>query len=203
MNIIFLAFLLAMQTAAVHELASPRYPLLAASGGNVVAIVQPNKEYPKVLILSAEEPFAGTVRDALSQWHTDKDIVVVINFQSGLDMENTENGIKLVPTVRRTNCPQKDRRLPIPTMIVDSVLPDPPPEEDVYGSVVIRLRISASGAVQGADIVQGIKEYYQPVIKAVKQWKFLPALHEDGTPVKSEAYGICVYRIPLPGVSLH
>jgi hypothetical protein len=49
-------------------------------------------------------------------------------------------------------------------------------------------------------LVQGTEEYNQAIIKAVKQWEFLPARDEADVPVESEAYGICVYRLVTPYV---
>ena len=190
MSAIYLALLLAIQTTSAQELAVPKYPPMAYRGGNLVAIVQPTKKSPKVTILHAEEPYVETVMEALSQWRMDKDTVVVVNFKSWLDMEKIEHGIRFTPAVREIDCPQKDRRLPVPKLIVDPELPD-----DIYGSIIVRLSISASGAVQGVDVVQGTEEYNQAIIKAVKQWKFLPARDEADVPVESEAYGICVYRL--------
>ena len=197
MSAIFLALLLAIQTTSAQELAAPKYPPLAYRGGNVVAIVQPTKKSSKVTILHAEEPYVETVMEALSQWRMDKDTVVVVNFKSWLDMEKIENGIRFKPAVREIDCPQENRRLPVPNLIVDPVLPDPV-QLDIYGSIIVRLSISVSGAVQGVDVVQGTEEYNQAIIKAVKQWKFLPARDEADVPVESEAYGICVYRLLAP-----
>jgi TonB family protein len=194
MSVIFLALLLAMQTTSAQELAAPQYPRLAFRGGNVAAIVQPAKESSKVTILHAEEPYVEAVMEALSQWRRDKDTIVVVNFKSWPDMENIDNGIKFKPAIREIDCPQKNRRLPVPELIVDPVLPDPE-FFDIHGSIIVRLRISASGAVQGVDVVQGTEDYNQAIIKAVTQWKFLPARDEAGVPVESEAYGICVYRL--------
>jgi len=196
MSTIFLALLLAIQTTSAQELAAPQYPPMAYRGGNVVAIVQPTEKSSKVTILHAEEPYVETVIEALSQWRMDKNTVVVVNFKSWLDMEIIENGIRFKPAVHEIDCPQENRRLPVPKLIVDPVLPDPVGALlDIYGSIIVRLSISALGAVEGVDVVQGTEEYNQAIIKAVKQWKFLPAQDEAGVPVESEAYGICVYRL--------
>lgn len=199
MSAIYLALLLAIQTTSAQELAAPKYPPMAYRGGNLVALVQPTEKSSKVTILHAEEAYVETVMEALSQWRMDKDNVVVVNFKSWLDIEKIESGIRFKPAVREIDCPQENRRLPVPKLIVDPALPDPGPGQlDIYGSIIVRLSISASGAVRGVDVVQGTEEYNQAIIKAVKQWKFLPALDEAGVPVESEAYGICVYRLLKP-----
>jgi len=199
MSAIYLALLFAIQTTSAQELAAPKYPPMAYRGGNLVALVQPTEKSSKVTILHAEEAYVETVMEALSQWRMDKDNVVVVNFKSWLDIEKIESGIRFKPAVREIDCPQENRRLPVPKLIVDPALPDPGPGQlDIYGSIIVRLSISASGAVRGVDVVQGTEEYNQAIIKAVKQWKFLPALDEAGVPVESEAYGICVYRLLKP-----
>jgi len=199
MSAIYLALLLAIQTTSAQELAAPKYPPMAYRGGNLVALVQPTEKSSKVTILHAEEAYVETVMEALSQWRMDKDNVVVVNFKSWLDIEKIESGIRFKPAVREIDCPQENRRLPVPKLIVDPVLPDPGPGQlDIYGSIIVRLSISASGAVRGVDVVQGTEEYNQAVIKAVKQWKFLPGRDEADVPVESEAYGICVYRLLHP-----
>jgi len=191
--IAFLATFLALQATA-PELAAPHYPAMAFRGGNVAAIIEAGKRSSGITILYADEPYREPVVETLSRWPKDKPTLIVVNFKSWPDMDNVENGIKLKPAIRKIDCPQKNRSLPVPRVIVDPMMPDPL-LGDVYGSIILRLRVSEFGAVKDVDIVQGVEEYNGVVIEAARQWKFLPARNEAGDSVESEAYGICVYRL--------
>lgn len=199
---LLIALLLGIQATSASELAVPQYPYFAYRGGNIVAVVQAGKALSKVSMLHSEEPFADSVREALNQWREDKDTLVVVNFNSGPDMEPVENGIRLSPAVRRVDCPQKNPRLPVPKLIVDPDFPGPP-NIDVFGSIVVKLKISESGKVKNAEIVQGTEEYNPAVVAAVRKWEFVPARNIANVPVESEAFGICVYRLTAPRKDLY
>jgi TonB family protein len=197
MKALSLALLLGLQTTS-PQITVPPYPN-AFRGGEVVAVIEQKRNHLQVTIVHTEEPFEEPVREALEQWRLPSgrdNAVVVVNFRDWLDMESTENGVKLNPASHKIQCPKSKLPLPMPALIVDPLYPELITLM-VSISVVVRLDISQAGTVKDVDVLQGKDELNQVVIEAVRKWTFTPARDELDNPIESEAYAICVYR-PAP-----
>lgn len=193
-----LVILMALQADTTTRIVLPSYPSNAFRGGNVVAVLEQKRNGTQIAFLHSEEPFAEPVRQALSQWRLWtgdrklRDAIVIANFRDWFDVENSENGIKLNPGAHRIQCSPSKPGLPVPSLIVDPDYPEL--AMIVTASIAVRLKVSRTGTVTAAEILQGEEEFNGPVMEAVKKWKFSPARDEQNNPIESEAYAICVYR---------
>jgi periplasmic protein TonB len=76
--------------------------------------------------------------------------------------------------------------------------PDYPSEakqQDIEGTVILRLSIDTSGSVDSARLLSGPPLLVPAAISAVKNWRYLPALL-NGQPVKSEQDVSIEFRLP-------
>jgi TonB family protein len=76
--------------------------------------------------------------------------------------------------------------------------PDYPPEakqQNIEGTVTLRLSINASGSVDSVRLLSGPPLLVPAAISAVKNWRYLPALL-NGEPVKSEQDVSVGFRLP-------
>jgi protein TonB len=76
--------------------------------------------------------------------------------------------------------------------------PDYPPEakqENIEGTVMLRVAIDATGAVNHVQVLSGPALLVPAAVSAVKNWRYLPALL-NGEPVKTEQYVSVDFRLP-------
>ncbi len=76
--------------------------------------------------------------------------------------------------------------------------PDYPPDakqQNVEGTVILRLSIDANGSVDRVQVLSGPSLLVPAATSAVKNWRYLPALL-NGQPVKSEQYVSIDFRLP-------
>lgn len=76
--------------------------------------------------------------------------------------------------------------------------PDYPAEakqENVEGTVMLRIEIDTSGTVDRVQVLSGPPLLVPSAVSAVKNWRYLPALL-NGDPVKSEQYVSVDFRLP-------
>jgi len=64
----------------------------------------------------------------------------------------------------------------------------------LQGAIVLQLQLTTSGLVEGIEAIQGLRKHTQACIDAVKKWRFMPARDEQGKPIASDAFAVCVYR---------
>ena len=211
MNILSGLILIAWQLAGHLTPVAPPYPPNAFHGGNIVAVIQPSKSSDNdLVILHAEPPFVDVVQTALKQWRFPSDqrnqnALVVVNFRDwDIGSVRTENGgIEFISHSQHLEWARSNHLMPLPILIVDPLYPDVNPEKLYFvpdGAVILRLGIDASGNVSNIEMIQRIQEEFdQAALKAVGQWKFVPAQDESGKAIESNAYAVCVYRpLALP-----
>ena len=168
----------------------PVYPPNAVAGGAVVAALEIQKgAVTAVEILSGAEPFAGSVRQALSTWRFPAMVVrarvpVVVVFA----------GPNLLPAASAGESrPRGTRRsddLPLPSRLSEPVYP---PNAWGGGAVTLRLEIDPSGAVRRSAVVKALGAFTDAAREAIAQWRFTPA-----RPGRSdEALAVVVFRPPV------
>ncbi len=86
---------------------------------------------------------------------------------------------------------------PIPEQTVDPVIA---PMVYQGGMVVMRVTVTVDGAVAGIDVVKPFPALTDPVVAAVRQWRFTPA-RRDGRPVEAittVAVHVALMRTVIP-----
>jgi TonB family protein len=175
--------------------ADPQYPPNAVSGGTVVGMLQfvPGKE-TQVRILSGEEPFVSSSKDALAQWkippQQDSRELVVVQFRSPY-MHVLRGSGGSTP-----GAAPSEESFPYPKFCPE---PAYPANGFGQGSVILRAEIGVDGRVSGTPIVKSMGALTDAGIEAVKKWEFVPARDGKGAKVKSHAYIVLVFRFPLAG----
>ena len=66
---------------------------------------------------------------------------------------------------------------------------------NIEGTVMLRVSIDRSGAVERVQVLSGPAVLVPAAVSAVKDWRYLPALL-NGEPVKSEQYVSVDFRLP-------
>jgi TonB family protein len=171
-------------------LVDPPFPPNTASGGTVVAELHMTAgNVDHVDILSGEEPFIGSCKSALSQWHLhperDGNELVVVHFRQ-------PNLYYLGNAEEEISCTKPKGPLACPKHIV---APAYPAQALGQGSVVLKARISAEGGVSAVQVVKSMGILTDVSIDAVRKWEFDPAEDDQGTAKPSSAYAVLVYRL--------
>ena len=169
----------------------PVYPQNTVSGGTVVAELGfVSGEVERIKILYGGEPFTGSCRTALTQWHADSgltgDEIVVVHFRQPYlyAVGDTKEFINLKMT---------KRELPYPVSIIH---PSYPPNAVGQGSVILRVDISDKGAVSNVHVIRSMGVLTEASVEAVRKWSFTSAVDEDGKETPSHAFAVLVFHFP-------
>ena len=85
------------------------------------------------------------------------------------------------------------RDVPSPTKIVT---PPYPPRARDNGAVLVEVRVSADGAVTGADVIGAAAGFDDAALQAARHWTFRPA-EVAGAPAPTVAYIVFGFRQPI------
>ena len=72
-----------------------------------------------------------------------------------------------------------------PARFVDGSIPRMPPLAAAGGDVALSVAVSSTGAVGAIDILRAAPPYTDPVVDAVRTWRFMPALDSKRKPMES------------------
>ena len=145
-NLIALCVMLGSDTVV-----GPRYPPNAVSGGTVVAeLVSVAGGVSDIKILSGEEPFVSSSREALQSWklHPEKDggDLVVVHFRQ-------PNLYYIGDAEEEIRCAGADPSMPCPKYVVG---PAYPPQAVGQGSVILKVEVAADGSVLDVRTIQAM-----------------------------------------------
>jgi len=178
------------------SVADPVYPPNAVRGGTVVAaILIVSGEMKEVAILHGEQPLADAARAALQSWRFSPGIVrlrvpVIVSFRNpGL--------LTAAPATQRLSPPgltNENRALAYPVQVVESSYPA---NALGQGSAVLQLGIDEEGLVSSVETVKSPGTLTEACSAAVRKWRFRPARDKQGRSIPSDAFAVCVYRVPV------
>jgi hypothetical protein len=171
----------------------PVSPPNTVTGGTVVASVSlVAGADPRVTILSGEEPFASSAREALTHWQFQSGlktnpVLVVINFrQPAL--------FSVDASTREWEGDRPSESLPYPKTIAE---PRYPVNALGEGSVVFKVDLAATGEIAKVETVKQLGGLTQAGREALKAWHFAPAKDAAGRAIASEAFVVFVFRSPV------
>jgi TonB family protein len=165
------------------------YPPNAVTGGTVVAEV--SGQGGEIRVLSGEEPFSSAVRSSAASWRFPGDSrkhLVIVRFRQP-ELVRAGSRRETVPVSTGGS-----GAMPYPQSVTE---PAYPPDALGEGSVALKVKLTASGAVDRIETLQSLGKLTETGIDAVREWSFQPARDSRGRAVPSEAYVVLVYRAPV------
>ena len=83
-----------------------------------------------------------------------------------------------------------------PARFVDGSIPRMPPLAAAGGDVALSVSVSSTGSVGAIDILRSAPPYTDPVVEAVRTWRFMPALDSKRKPMDSHVLVDAVFGSP-------
>jgi TonB family protein len=86
-----------------------------------------------------------------------------------------------------------------PARFVDGSIPQMPPLAVAGGDVALSIAVSSTGTVGAIDILRTTPPFTDPVVQAVRSWRFMPALDSRRKPMDSRVLVDAVVGSPSAG----
>ncbi len=91
---------------------------------------------------------------------------------------------------------QTEDRPPEPARLLDGSVPGMTPFTTAGGNVVLTVAVSSSGQVGGVEVLRTTPPFTEPLVDAVRAWRFSPALDGKQRPIDSQVLVASLIRPP-------